>query len=346
MEQQQQQFVGLDVSQAETAVCVVDAAGAALWQGKCASTPEAIAATLRRQAPGAVRIALETGPLSTWHWRALDALGLPVVCIDARHAKAALAMQVNKTDANDALGLAQIVRTGWYREVRVKSEASHRTRSLLAARAKLVEMRREVSHQIRGLLQTFGRLVGVAGTGQGFEARVRELAEDDPALSTAAAALLGARAALAEQIARLDKLLLAQARHDTASRRLMTVPGIGAITALAFVATVDDPGRFRRSASVGAYLGLTPKRYQSGMTDISGHISKAGDALLRGYLFEAATTLLTRVQRGSALKAWGTRLAGRVGLKRARVAVARKLAVIMHRMWADGSEFRAGAAPP
>jgi transposase len=153
----EQQFVGLDVSQAETAVCVVDAAGATLWRGKCVSTPEAIAATVRRRAPQAARIALETGLLSAWHWRGLSAMGLPVVCIDARHAKAALAMQVNKTDANDALGLAQIVRTGWYREVRVKSEAGHRTRSLLAARAKLVGMRKEVSHQLRGLLQTFGR---------------------------------------------------------------------------------------------------------------------------------------------------------------------------------------------
>jgi transposase len=323
----EQQFVGLDVSQAETAVCVVDMAGAVLWQGKCPSTPEAIAATLRRRAPHAARIALETGPLSAWHWRALRAMDLPVVCIDARHAKAALAMQVNKTDTNDALGLAQIVRTGWYREVQVKSEASHRTRSLLAARAKLVEMRKEVSHQLRGLLQTFGLLVGVAGTGQAFEVRVRELAEGDAALSTAVEALLGARAALAEQVARLDTLLLAQARQDAACRRLMTAPGVGAITALAFVATIDDPGRFRRSSSIGAYLGLTPRRYQSGLTDISGHISKAGDALLRGYLYEAATTLLARVQRGSALRAWGVRLAERVGLKRARVAVARKLSV-------------------
>jgi len=146
----QQQFVGLDVSNSETAVCVVDGAGTVTWQGRCASTPEAIAATVRKRAPEAERIGLETGPLSAWHWRALNAMGLPVVCIDARHAKAALAMQVNKTDANDAFGLAQIVRTGWYREVRVKSEASYRTRSLLAARAKLVEMRREVSHQLRG----------------------------------------------------------------------------------------------------------------------------------------------------------------------------------------------------
>lgn len=340
----QQQFVGLDVSKAETAVCVVDAAGTVAWQGRCASAPEAIAATVRKRAPGAERIGLETGPLSAWHWRALNAMGLPVVCIDARHAKAALAMQANKTDANDALGLAQIVRTGWYREVRVKSEASHRTRSLLAARAKLVEMRREVSHQLRGLLQTFGHQVGLPGTGQGFEVRARELAEGDAALSAAVEALLGARAALSEEVARLDRLLLAQARQDPTSRRLMTAPGVGAITALAFAATIDDPARFRHSSSVGAYLGLTPRRYQSGAMDVSGHISKAGDALLRGYLFEAATTLLARVRRQSALRAWGVRLAQRVGLKRARVAVARKLGVILHRMWVDGSEFRAGTA--
>ena len=173
-QQEQQQFVGLHVSQARTAVCVVDAAGAVLWQGKRASTPEAIGAAVRRRAPRAGRIGLETGPLSAWHWRALSAMGLPVVCIDTRHAKAALAAQVNKTDPNDALGLAQIARTRWYREVRVRSEASHRTRSLLAAGAKLVEMRREVSHQLRGLLQTFGHLVGAAGTGRAFEVRARE----------------------------------------------------------------------------------------------------------------------------------------------------------------------------
>jgi transposase len=165
---EQQQFVGLDVSQAETAVCVVDAAGAVLWQGKCASTPEAIAATLRR---GAGRGPDRAGD------RALVRVALarpgharPAGGVHRRPARqGGVAVQLNKTDANDALGLAQIVRTGWYREVRVKSEASHRTRSLLAARAKLVEMRREVSHQIRGLLQTFGRLVGIAGTGRAFE---------------------------------------------------------------------------------------------------------------------------------------------------------------------------------
>lgn len=197
---EQQQFVGLDVSQAETAVCVVDASGAVLWQGKCASTLEAIAATLKRRAPHAARIALETGPMSSWHWRGLSALGLPVVCIDARHARAALAMQVNKTDANDALGLAQIVRTGWYREVQIKSERSHRTRSLLVARAELVGMRKEVSNQLRGLLKVFGHVIGAAG-GQTFDARARELAAGDATLSTTADALLSARTALAEQVA-------------------------------------------------------------------------------------------------------------------------------------------------
>ena len=336
---EQQQFVGLDVSQAETAVCVVDATGAIVWQGKCASTPEAIADTLRRRAPYAARIGLETGPMSAWHWRTLNAMGLPVVCIDARHAKAALAMQVNKTDANDALGLAQIVRTGWYREVQVKSERSHRTRGLLAARAKLVDMRKEAANQLRGLLKVFGHVIGAAG-GRTFDARARELAAGDAMLSIMVEALLAARAALAEQVARLDKLLLAQTRQDPACRRLMTAPGVGAITAAAFVATIDDPGRFRHSASVGAYLGLTPRRYQSGTMDVSGHISKTGDGLLRSYLFEAATTLLSRVQRWSALKAWGVRLAKRVGQKKARVAVARKLAVVLHRMWADKTEFR------
>jgi transposase len=337
---EQEQFVGFDVSQAETSVCVVDVAGKVVWQGKCASTPEAMAAIVQRRAPHAARIALETGPMSAWHCRSLTALGLPMVCVDARHAKAALAMQLNKTDANDAVGLAQIVRTGWYRQVAVKSEHSHRTRGLLAARAKLVGMRKEVANQLRGLLKVFGHVIGAVG-GEKFDARARELAAGDTTLTITAEALLAARAALAVQVARLDKLLLAQAHQDPACQRLMTVPGVGAITATAFIATIDDPARFKHSASVGAYLGLTPRRYQSGTMDVSGHISKTGDALLRCYLFEAATTLLSRVQKTSALREWGVRLAKRIGHKKARVAIARKLAVILRRMWADKTEFYA-----
>lgn len=337
---EQEQFVGFDVSQAETSVCVVDGTGKISWQGKCLSTPEAMAAIVRRRAPRAAKIALETGPMSAWHYRSLAALGLPVVCIDARHAKAALAMQLNKTDTNDAVGLAQIVRTGWYREVTVKSEGSHRTRGLLAARAKLIGVGKEIANQLRGLLKVFGHVIGAVG-GEKFATRARELATGDTTLAVTVEALLAARAALTAQTAQLDKLLLAQARQDPACRRLMTVPGVGVITATAFIATIDNPARFKHSASVGAYLGLTPRRYQSGTMDVSGHISKAGDALLRCYLFEAATTLLTRVQKTSALKEWGDRLAKRIGQKKARVAIARKLAVILHRMLVDGSDFHA-----
>jgi len=213
---EQKQFVGFDVSQAETSVCVVDEGGKVVWQGKCLSSPEAMAAIVQRRAPQAARIAIETGPMSAWHYRSLVALGLPVVCIDARHAKAALAMQLNKTDANDAVGLAQIVRTGWYREVAVKSERSHRTRGRLAARAKLVGMRKEVANQLRGLLKVFGHVIGPLG-GEKFDARARELAAGDVTLTTTAEALLAARGALGTQVARLDKLLLTQARQDPAA---------------------------------------------------------------------------------------------------------------------------------
>ena len=334
------QFVGLDVSDKETSVCVVDETGRSLWRGRCLSTPEAIAAMLAARAPHAERIGLETGPLSTWHWHGLKELGLPVVCLDARRAKAALSLQVNKTDANDAFGLAQIVRTGWYRKVKVKTLEAHLIRALLAARAELVAMHRDLSNQIRGVLKVFGRVVGPISHG-GFAGRVRELIQSGPGLlGEVVGALLAAWHATGEQLVVLHRRLLRHARTDEACRRSMGVPGVGAVTAVAFVAAVDDPERFHRSSSVGAYFGLTPKRYQSGEKDTSGRISKRGDALVRCYLFEAANALLTRVTRWCALRAWGLRLAKKVGANKAKVAVARKLAVILHRMWADGSEFR------
>jgi transposase len=141
------------------------------------------------------------------------------------------------------------------------------------------------------------------------------------------------------EIAGLTRKLLALARTNDASRRLMTVPGIGPINALAFCAAIDEPSRFRRSRSVGAYFGLTPRRYASGEVDWTGRISKYGDAMVRTYLFEAAGVLLTRVPQWCKLKAWGHRLWKRIGFKKAKIAVARKLAVILHRMWRDGTDF-------
>jgi transposase len=332
------QYVGLDVSLKETFVCVVDASGEVVCEKSVGTTPETIAKFIEKKAPGAVRVGLESGLLSTWLWHGLRALGLPVVCLDARHAASALKMQVNKTDRNDAAGLAQIVRTGWYREVEVKSLACHEVRAVLLARSRLVASRRDVENQMRGLLKPFGLLVGKV-RGKGFEGRLRELIADAPAMAEVIDALLLARRALCAQIARLDVRVQALAKAVAPCRRLMTVPGIGPITALAYVTAIDDPGRFRKGRNVGAYLGLTPRRYQSGEVDRAGRISKCGDGLVRTLLFEAAGVLLTRVQRMSPLKAWGLRLAKRIGAKKAKVAVARKLAVILHCMWTDGTEF-------
>src|SRR4051794_26875943 len=258
-----EQYVGLDVSQEQTSVCVVDGGGKVIWEGKCTSTPEAIAATLRTQAPEAVRIGLESGPLSAWHWHELRNLGLPVVCLDARHAKAALALQLNKSDRNDARGLAQIVRTGWYREVRVKSVDNHLdnhlVRTLLTTRAQLVRMRVDLANQIRGVLKPFGLIAGKGG-GRLFAERVRMLVAGGP-LQEVAGALLAAWQAIGEQIAVLGRRLVAVARQDEAVRRLMTAPGVGVLVALAYVSIVDAPERFAKSSSVGAYIGLTPRRY-------------------------------------------------------------------------------------
>ena len=171
-----------------------------------------------------------------------------------------------------------------------------------------------------------------------FAVRAAEMTEDRPELAAAVVPLLSARAAIEQQIADLDRKVMRLARNNAQARRFMTAPGVGPITALCFLATIDDPTRFKRSRSVGAYLGLC--KYASGEIDWTGRISKCGDKMLRSYLYEAANVMLTRVARWSALKAWGIRVAKRTGLRKAKVAVARKLAVVLHRMWIDGTEFK------
>lgn len=333
------QFVGLDVSQLETHVCVLDRDGKVCWQGKTASHPEDLAVCIRQHAPHAVRVGLETGPLSTWHWHGLNDLGIPIICLCARHAKAALKMQINKTDRNDARGLAEIMRTGWYRSVQVKSLQSHVVMSKLGVRAKLIGMRRDLASQIRGIMKTFGLIVGSARR-QIFERRVVELLDGSAEIARIVEPLLSAWRCLGEQIAKVDKVLLDMARDSEDCRRLMTMPGVGAMTALTFLCNIDEAERFARSRSVGAYFGLTPRRYQSGEVDLSGHISKCGNGMMRSYLFEAALTLLTRVTKWSSLKAWGMQIARLKGAKKAAVALARKMAVTMFAMLRDKSEFR------
>jgi transposase len=333
-----ERYVGMDVSLKETSICVVDDDGEIQCEGTVISEPEAIAGFIKTNAVSAKRIGLETGPTTTWLWHELRALGLPVICIDARHAKAALSMQINKSDRNDAVGLARIMQCGWYKEVQVKSVPCHELRAVLNSRAQLVKIKRDLENQIRGLLKNHGLVIGKAG-GNVFRRRVEELVGAQGLLWEAVRPLLEIRESVSREIASLYRKLLSLARNDVDSRRAMTVPGVGPITALAFQSAIDDPTRFRRSRSVGAYLGLTPRRYASGEVDWSGRISKCGDRMLRTYLFEAAGVLLTRVPQWCRLKAWGHRLWKRIGFKKAKIAVARKLAVILHRMWRDGTDF-------
>ena len=331
-------YVGMDVSLEETSICVVDGSGEIVCEGTVISEPEAIAGFIKAKAGSAKRIGLETGPTTTWLWHELRALGLPVICIDARHAKAALSMQINKSDRNDAVGLARIMQCGWYKEVQVKSVSCHEVRAVLNSRAQLVKIKRDLENQIRGLLKNRGLFIGKAG-GNVFRRRAEELLDRQGLLWEAVRPLLEVREKVRREIAGLHRKLLGLTRNDVDIRRSMTVPGIGPITALAFRSAIDEPARFRRSRSVGAYVGLTPRRYASGEVDWSGRISKCGDTMVRTYLFEAAGVLLTRVPQWCKLKAWGLRLAKRIGFKKARVAVARKLAVILHRMWRDGTDF-------
>jgi transposase len=227
---------------------------------------------------------------------------------------------------------------GWYKEVQVKSLPCHEVRAVLNSRAQLVKTKRDLENVIRGLLKNHGLIIGKAG-GNVFRRRVEELVGEQGLLWEAVRPLMEIRERVRREIAGLYRKLLRLAQNDVDSRRAMTVPGVGPITALAFRSAIDEPARFQRSRSVGAYLGLTPRRHASGEVDWSGRISKCGDAMVRTYLFEAAGVLLTRVAKWCKLKAWGHRLWKRIGFKKAKVAVARKLAVILHRMWRDGTDF-------
>jgi transposase len=334
-------FAGLDVSLEETAICVVDEEGRIVREARVASEPEALVAFLRGLGLALERVGLEACSLSAWLYEGLAAAELPAVCIETRRAKAAMGAMPNKTDRNDARGIAQIMRTGWYRAVHVKSPASRSWRALLAARRLVLNKMRDVENGPRALRREAGLKLGRPARRE-LAARVRELTAGDPVLSAVAEPLLAVVEVMSRELAGLTKQVLAVVRDEPVCRRLMGVPGVGPLTALAFRATIDRPDRFRRSRDVGAHLGLTPKRYQSGETDVQGGISRCGDELARTALYEAAHSLLVRSRKWSALRAWGTQVAKRRGIARARVAVARKLAVVMHRVWVDGAEFRWG----
>ena len=330
-------FAGLDVSLEETAICIIDDNGLIVREARIASEPEALVAFFRASGMAMKRVGLEACSLTAWLHQALIEAGIAAICIETRQAKAAMGAMPNKTDRNDARGIAQIMRTGWYRAVHVKDPCCRSW--MLTARRMVLNKRRDLENGIRALLREAGLKVGTPSR-RNFAARVIELVADDPVLAALTRSLLSVIAVITEEIDRLTKRVLDEVRIEPTCRRLMTVQGVGPFTALAFRATIDRPDRFRRSRDVGAHLGLTPRRYQSGETDVQGRISRCGDELARTALYEAAHSLLIRSTKWSALRAWGMNVAKRRGLARARVAVARKLAVILHRIWADGTEFR------
>jgi transposase len=332
-------FAGLDVSMEETHVCVVDRDGTIVHQAKVLSTPADLEAELAR-APACCRIVFETGRMAPMLYHGLLERGLPVVCVESRQAYQALkSLATHKTDRNDARGLAHLARTGFFKPVHVKSLPAHAVRPLIIARKKLVGQRVTLENQIRGLAIVFGvrlpRALSPAFIDQALRA-----SEGINGLSVAMRGLVAARTAVLAAVAAIDADMKKMIRASDACRRLMTIPGVGQLTALAFSAAVDDPERFKRSRDIGAYLGLVPRRYQSGEVDYTGSISKCGDKRVRTLLYEAANVMLTRCKQSLKLRDWAFAIAKRSTMRKARIALARRLAIIMHAMLRDDTEFK------
>lgn len=334
-------YAGIDVSLEQSSICVVDGSGKIVREAKVASEPEALLQHFADLELPIVTIGLEAGPLSQWLRAALVEAGQDVVLLETRHVKAALSAMTVKTDRKDARGIAQLLRMGWYRPVHAKSANAQDVRALLVGRKLLQAKLLDVELSIRGILRGYGLKVGEVSRGR-FEARIRELIEGHEMLGAVIGAMLQARGALWNEFTRLHRAMLKITRADPVCQRLMSAPGVGALVAITYRSAVDDPGRFEKSRTVGAYFGLTPKKYQSGETDFDGGVTKVGDAMVRTALYEAAHIMLTRATRFSALKRWAMDVAKRRGMKRAKVALARKLATVLHRMWVDVSAFRWG----
>jgi transposase len=331
-------YAGIDVSLESSSVCVVDAEGRIIREDKIASEPEALIAWFASLGVELERIGLEAGPLSQWLHAAMAKAGLAVELLETRHVRTAFKTMPVKTDKKDARGIAQLMRLGWFRPVHCKSAPAQEVRVVLTARKLLQGKLHELEMSLRGILRGFGLKVG-ATTPRTYASRVKTLVEGHATLEAVTSALLKAREAFADELRGLERRIRAMARQDERVRRLMTTPGVGVLVALTFVAAVDDPERFRSSRAVGPHFGLTPRKYQSGETDFTGRISKIGDAGVRSILYEAAHVILTHPVRGSDLKTWALAVARRAGMRKAKVALARKLAVVLHRMLRDQTTF-------
>jgi transposase len=337
-------YAGIDVSLECSSVCVVDGSGKIIRETKVASEPAALIGWLGSLGFGLGRIGLEAGPLSQWLYMAMKQAGLAVELLETRHVRDAFKAMPVKSDRNDARGIAQLMRLGWFRPVHCKSMAAQEVRAILTAR-KLVQSKLiDIENSLRGILRGFGLKVGKT-TRTNFAGRIRELVKGHPNLKTVGEALLSVRAVLLGEFNAFEKRVRAMSHSNANARLLMSTPGVGQIVALTYISAIDDPARFRSSKRAGPLFGLTPKKYQSGEIDRSGRISKIGDTTVRAALYEAAHIILTKPIKGcSRLKSWAMRIARRAGMNKAKVALARKLAVILHRMLATATPFNDAAA--
>jgi len=331
-------FVGMDVSLSASAICVLSEHGKVVEEVKVASEPAALVGYLAALPHEIAAVGLEAGPLSQWLHKSLSEAGFEAVLMETRQVKGALKAMPIKTDRRDAEGIARLLQMGWFRPVHCKSVSAQEMRALLTARKAVQQAMIDLELSLRGLLRNFGLKMGPISRGR-FEACVHELVGGNAMLESAAEPMLRARAALRAELAGLERLTRKLANGDPVCRLMMTMPGVGAVVALTVKFAIDDPARFRSSKSVGPWVGLTPSRHQSGERDVVEQITRAGDRAMRTALCQAATVMM---QRGypSWLKAWGMQVAQRRGKKRAMVALARRMGVILHRMWRDGSVFR------
>ena len=337
-------YAGIDVSLECSSVCVVDASGKILREARVASEPEALIAWFRSSGFEFERIGLEAGPLSQWLFAGMKAAGLAVELLETRHVRKAFEAMPVKSDRNDARGIAQLMRLGWFRPVHCKSMSAQETRAILTARKLVQSKLHDVENSLRGILRGFGLKVGKT-TEREFAGRINQLVTNHPQLQRIADALLAVREVLRTEFAAFQKQTRKMAQSDSRTRLLMSTPAVGPIVALTYASAIDDPTRFKSSKQAGAHFGLTPKKHQSGETDYTGRISMIGDSSVRTALYEAAHIMLTKPVKGcSQLKSWAMRIAKRAGMSKAKVALARRLAVIMHRMLADGTPFNAAAA--
>ncbi|MCK1743051.1 IS110 family transposase [Bradyrhizobium sp. 139] len=336
-------YAGIDVSLEHSSVCVVETNGKIVRENKVASEPEALIGWFHSLGLELARIGLEAGPLSQWLYAAMKEAGFAVELLETRHVRNAFKAMPVKSDRNDARNIAQLMRLGWFRPVHCKSMSAQETRAMLTARKLIQAKLQDIENSLRGILRGFGLKVGKT-TKRSFAARINELVAGHPALETIAAATLAIHAVLLREFNGLEKRVRTMSLLDAKARLLMSAPAVGPIISLTYASAIDDPSRFTSSKRAGPLFGLTPKKHQSGETDYSGRISKNGDASVREALYEAAHIILTKPIKGCArLKSWAMRIARRAGMSKAKVALARKLAVIMLRMLKDNVPFKATA---